>query len=198
MRYREHIALSLPIDLPTATVAQVLVQVRTKIAESKLEIGQRVAASFHVHAATNWSGDVTTQSLAFKFEVLVKNDDWLVSGLKKGSFSLQANVSGDRVLHFNKVLTTVPPLPQTDDEHPINLTLVPLRAGTLFLPTIQVSPVEHNLSSETQNVDAASVSDNKESPTRSGFDHVPRACQSIEVLPTSAQGVFMLEPDPRV
>lgn len=90
---------------------------------------------------------------------------------------------------------------QDGEEEAIQLTLVPLRPGALFLPSVAIRPLpssNYPLSCETQHLNAAAVSIVTETEAEAELTTSPFRpifLQNIEVLPIASQSLFVLDLD---
>ncbi|KAK4046679.1 hypothetical protein OIV83_005882 [Microbotryomycetes sp. JL201] len=123
--------LTLPVHIPELDT---LLQVRCATPTSETELGRPLSAVYQISCSSRWSksGARSTSRTPFRFNLTARPDDWVISGTKKGLFELESG-----------------------DEHTIRVTLVPLRAGTLFLPVLQLSPTDESVTHDTQYINAA-------------------------------------------
>ncbi|KAM0790185.1 hypothetical protein ACM66B_005503 [Microbotryomycetes sp. NB124-2] len=146
--------LSLPVHVPELDI---LTQVRCTTNSTETELGRPMAVVYCVSQSTQWSKSGTASGAVarqFRFSLTARPEDWVVSGVKKGLFALKSG-----------------------DEHTLRVTVIPLHAGTLFLPVLQLSPADDNISHDTHYVNAAA---------------------HVEVLPAANENVFVLGPTPIV
>ncbi|GAA5971043.1 hypothetical protein JCM21900_002788 [Sporobolomyces salmonicolor] len=154
--------LEIPLDLPSLTVLN-LVSVAPSLLRT--ELGQPVPATITIRSTFKWfrggpqqegEGDAGSGGepvrLRLGYTVVAGSQEWVVSGRTRGEFEAEESV----------------PLS-------IPLTLVPLKAAALFLPSVVITPIPSSSSSvvaascETQHVTAATT---------------------VEVLPIVAQSSF--------
>ncbi|ORY76938.1 trafficking protein particle complex subunit 10 [Leucosporidium creatinivorum] len=143
--------LTIPVELPSLNILN-LVHIAASF--NRVEVGQAIPITLSIRPTFSWSNGGVPDPLVLSYDITAKMEDWLISGRKKGEFEAKDG-----------------------EETAIRLTLVPLRAGALFLPSVAIRPISpsrHPLSCETQHLNAAT---------------------NIEVLPTASQGLFVLDLD---
>ncbi|WFD29698.1 hypothetical protein MSPP1_000709 [Malassezia sp. CBS 17886] len=123
--------LSLPLDLPAAgAVNAVSMRVPTPLVLGQsVEATVEVASSFAWHEKGSDSGsdgddhdsDASHPSVAFQYDIIADYDHWLVWGQKKGLLHVDASSAIAR--------------------HTLSATLIPVRAGSLLLPRVRLTPI---------------------------------------------------------
>ncbi|KAM0751302.1 hypothetical protein T439DRAFT_325449 [Meredithblackwellia eburnea MCA 4105] len=106
--------LTIPMQLPSVTIHNL---VRLTPAVRRTEVGRPLAVEVSIRPMFNWSESPISEPIVLTYEVTGTFDDWLVSGRRRGEF-----------------------VAEKDTETKVTLTLIPLRPGHLFLPSIAVNP----------------------------------------------------------
>lgn len=139
--------LTIPIELPSLTVLNL---VHFLPASQRIEVGQPLKVTLSIRPTFSWARTPLPKRIALTYDINASLDDWLISGRKRGEFEGEEN-----------------------EETEIILTLIPLRPGDLFLPSVAIttSPIKSDPSwtCETQHLNAG---------------------QTVEILPITARTTF--------
>ncbi|OBA19924.1 hypothetical protein METBIDRAFT_32947 [Metschnikowia bicuspidata var. bicuspidata NRRL YB-4993] len=131
---QEHYELYIPVSVPCINT---LHRTEFKLAEkSHFVVGHPIHAKLFIYSSSRWSGLLATTVLASSspkhathesgrwFELTILNEeDWLSTGLKKQNFCVKSD----------------------DNTFEINLCLIPLNAGELVLPKVNIKPMDDDL-----------------------------------------------------
>ncbi|KAI5476177.1 hypothetical protein MNV49_000338 [Pseudohyphozyma bogoriensis] len=123
-------ALTILVEIPSLNVLNL---VHMSPAFKRTEVGQALPVKMSIRPSFTWAQGEMPRSVALFYDVAASLDDWLISGRKKGEFE-----------------------GQDGEEVEIVLVLVPLRPGSLFLPsvTIRATSPTSPWSCETQHLNA--------------------------------------------
>lgn len=161
--------MTIPVELPSLSVSsprndavpkltihfgQILNLVYIAPEYTRAEVGQAVQVLLSIRPTFSWSSELPPASLRLSYDVTTSVDDWLISGRKKGEFA-----AGVR-MHFVPLNVRRADDLRQDVETKIPLTLIPLRPGALFLPSVAIRSLSRGtpISCETQHLNAATVS----------------------------------------
>ncbi|SJX65910.1 related to TRS130-subunit of the TRAPP complex of the cis-Golgi [Sporisorium reilianum f. sp. reilianum] len=114
--------LTIPVDVPSIDyVNAVTLSLPTTTAidtePASLIVGQPVELTVRIHTSTLWSSSPHHEAMVY--DIAPDFDTWLVDGTKRGSFAFQPDAA----------------------THTFTVTLVPLRTGTVALPSVHVRPL---------------------------------------------------------
>ncbi|KAL8287387.1 hypothetical protein RQP46_003839 [Phenoliferia psychrophenolica] len=117
-------------------IYEILNHVRMTPSCTRTEVGQPLPVSVSVRPAFNWTNPPLEAPILLSYEINGTFDDWLVSGRKRGEFVAEAGKE-----------TVIP------------LTLIPLRPGSLFLPSMSIRPAlpSDTTTCETQHANAGTT-----------------------------------------
>ncbi|KAH8923009.1 hypothetical protein BT69DRAFT_195496 [Atractiella rhizophila] len=127
-------SLEIPVEMPSMTIINVVKVLAANT--SGHEVGEALPVQISIHSSFEWNVDETIyqqNSVGLVYDVAADPEDWLVTGRKKGEFLVS---------------------PSNPKECVVSLTLVALRPGRLFLPSIVISPIDPTTSCETQYTNA--------------------------------------------
>ncbi|KAH8913287.1 hypothetical protein BT69DRAFT_266738 [Atractiella rhizophila] len=127
-------SLEIPVEMPSMTIINIVKVLAANT--SGHEVGEALPVQISIHSSLEWNVDETIyqqNSVGLVYDVAADPEDWLVTGRKKGEFLVS---------------------PSNPKECVVSLTLVALRPGRLFLPSIVISPIDPTTSCETQYTNA--------------------------------------------
>ncbi|GAA5937732.1 transport protein particle complex II subunit TRS130 [Sporobolomyces koalae] len=128
--------LEIPLDLPSLSILNLVSVVP---AVTRIEVGQPIPTTVTIESSFQWQRGPQHDLVELRYEVVSNSVEWIVSGKTRGTIT----VSG------------------SERDHDMSLTLIPLKPGALFLPSISIQPVETDpqarFSCETQHIAAAAT-----------------------------------------
>ncbi|GAA5977541.1 hypothetical protein JCM10908_005008 [Rhodotorula pacifica] len=132
-------SLQIPLELPALHVLNL---VYVEASEDRVDLGQTVDVTITIRPTFRWRPDPHEgrESLKLAYSVIYNMQEWLVAGQVQGDFEAREG-----------------------QEHALQLSLVPLVPGALFLPSLAIQPTEPPtpnsapITCETQHVTAAAA-----------------------------------------
>jgi len=120
--------ISIPADIPSIDVVY-KVSISLKRDKEKFVVGMPIQAELFVSASFNWNltGSTRTSPIESFYNILLDPDVWLISGSRRGHFSVENEQ------------------PQT-----FVCTLVPLKNGVVRIPKVEIEVLTPNVTSEIE------------------------------------------------
>lgn len=197
--------MTIPVELPSLTVRvsqsllhavhlnsfppKILNLVRISPAYTRTEVGQPLPVAINIRPAFNWTSPPLSEPTLLSYEVNGTFDDWLVSGRKRGEFTAEVRFPlSSPCPHLVTKESSSPPSTQNGKDTNITLTLIPLRAGSLFLPSLSIRPavVSDSITCETQHANAATMVEIHPIVARTAYTidlaHQDRAVSYVEAM----------------
>ncbi|GAA5838208.1 hypothetical protein JCM5353_006041 [Sporobolomyces roseus] len=128
--------LEIPLELPSLSILN-LVSVTPSL--YRVEVGQPIQTTISISCFYRWK-KTEAESTRLRYEVIANLGEWVISGRTRGEFIVSVKQDSMR-------------------EHSLEITLIPLKASSLFLPSVSIQPVDplQRVTCETQHLAAATT-----------------------------------------